>query len=173
MEAPQIHNGRVKSRSCFYISGMSPCPDRDYHSVYSKWMGSVRRRIFCGDGQHPVPDERHRVIRARVSVRYCLWPRRTLIRTLYSPDVSSTHAENASQLLMSQVVLFILFSLRLLLYRTCQHSYYGAAVIGNELKKLRNLCRQTQKTKGCQILQGLSKPQSTKSKKFVFHGRGI
>lgn len=28
----------------------------------------------------------------------------------------------------------------------------------NQLKKLRNLCRQTQKAKDCQILQGLSQP---------------
>lgn len=41
-----------------------------------------------------------------------------------------------------------------------------------QLKKLRKLCGQSQKAKDCQILQGLSKPQSTKARKLVSHGPG-
>lgn len=41
-----------------------------------------------------------------------------------------------------------------------------------QLKKLRKLCGQSQKAKDCQILQGLSKPQSIKAKKIATHGRG-
>lgn len=42
----------------------------------------------------------------------------------------------------------------------------------NQLKKLRKLCVQSQKAKDCQILQGLSKPQSATAKKLATHGGG-
>lgn len=41
-----------------------------------------------------------------------------------------------------------------------------------QLKKLRSLCRYTQKTKDCQILQSLSQPKSIPHKKLATHGRG-
>lgn len=41
-----------------------------------------------------------------------------------------------------------------------------------QLRKLRKLCRQSQKAKDCQILQGLSKSPSTKAKKLTSHERG-